>query len=250
MDAGENIIKTALDAYGKVDGLVNVAGILRDRMVFNMTEEEWDAVLTTHLKGTFTTTKFASILFRQQRYGRVVNFSSISGLWGNAGQANYGAAKEGIAGLTRCVARDMGRYGVTCNAIAPLASTRMTQTIPTGQAAAPGRRAANLEFFEDMEVPDNGPQHIAPAVCYLLGDESWNINGQIFHVTGGQIGVLPYLYPPAKFINKDIARYGRWTQAELKELVHPMLISGVRNMAPPPPDLDLPGRPAEAAATA
>jgi len=123
----------------------------------------------------------------------------------------------------------------------------MTQTIPTGQAAAPGRRVSNREYFEDMELPDMSAANIAPAVCYLLSDHAWNVNGQIFHVASGQIGVLPYLYPPAKRINKDIKRYGRWTQAELQELVHPMLISGNRNMAPPPPDLDLPGRPAEVA---
>src|SRR5439155_19525901 len=102
----------------------------RDRMVFNMTPEEWDDVLTVHLKGHYSTIKPASILMRQQRYGRIINFTSVSGLTGNAGQANYGAAKSGIAGLTRVVARDLGRYGVTCNAIAPSAATRMTQSVP------------------------------------------------------------------------------------------------------------------------
>ena len=118
-------------------------------MIFNMTEEEWDAVIDVHLKGHFNTIKPASQLMRQQRYGRIVNFSSISGLRGNSGQANYGAAKAGIAGLTRVVARDLGRYGVTCNAIAPGASTRMVAPGPGHDPPAPrrprhGRQTAQL----------------------------------------------------------------------------------------------------------
>src|SRR5438132_4828938 len=129
VDGGEAIIKTAVDAFGRIDVLVNNAGILRDRMIFNMSEEEWDAVIAVHLKGHYCCTKPASILMRQQRFGRIINFSSGSGLIGNPGQANYGAAKSGIAGFTRVVAKDLGRYGVTCNAIAPGAATRMTTTV-------------------------------------------------------------------------------------------------------------------------
>ena len=110
MSGGENIVQTAVDNFGKLDIVVTCAGILRDRMVFNMTEEEWDDVIAVHLKGTFSVVKNACILFRQQRSGRVITFSSTSGLYGNSGQANYGAAKDGIAGFTRVVARDMGRY--------------------------------------------------------------------------------------------------------------------------------------------
>ncbi len=112
MDGGENIIKTALDNFGRLDIVVAVAGILRDRMLFNMTEEEWDAVIAVHLKGTFTVSKAASILFRQQRSGRIITFSSTSGLYGNSGQANYGAAKDGIAGFTRVVAKELSKYGI------------------------------------------------------------------------------------------------------------------------------------------
>src|SRR3972149_5463175 len=129
VEGGERIIQTALDAFGRLDILVNVAGILRDRMIFNMSEEEWDAVIAVHLKGHYCTTKPAAVIMRQQRYGRIVNFSSGSGLNGNPGQANYGAAKAGIAGFPRVVARDLGRYGVTCNAISPGAATRMTATV-------------------------------------------------------------------------------------------------------------------------
>ena len=119
MSGGERIVQTAIDNFGKLDIVVTCAGILRDRMVFNMTEQEWDDVIAVHLKGTFSVVKHACILFRQQRSGRVITFSSTSGLYGNSGQANYGAAKDGIAGFTRVVARDMGRYGVTANAISP-----------------------------------------------------------------------------------------------------------------------------------
>ena len=115
MQGGENIIQTAIDNFGKLDVVVTCAGILRDRMIFNMSEQEWDDVIAVHLKGTFTIVKHASIIFRQQRSGRIITFSSQSGLVGNSGQANYGAAKSGIAGLTKVLAKDLGRYGVTAN---------------------------------------------------------------------------------------------------------------------------------------
>ena len=126
-EGGENIIKTATDNFGGLDVLVNNAGILRDRMVFNMSPEEWDAVIKVHLYGHFNCTKPACVIMRQQKSGRIINFSSSSGL-GNMGQANYAAAKEGIIGFTRTVARDMGKYGITCNAIRPAAWTRLTNT--------------------------------------------------------------------------------------------------------------------------
>ena len=130
MEGGEKIVQTAVDNFGKLDIVVTCAGILRDRMIFNMSEAEWDDVIAVHLKGTFTVVKNACILMRQQRSGRIITFSSESGLMGNSGQANYGAAKSGIAGFTKVVAKDMGRYGVTVNSIAPRASTRMIADIP------------------------------------------------------------------------------------------------------------------------
>ena len=144
MEGGESIVRTAVDSFGKLDIVVTCAGILRDRMVFNMTEQEWDDVISVHLKGTFTVVKHACILFRQQRSGRIITFSSTSGLYGNSGQANYGAAKDGIAGFTRVVARDMGRYGVTANSIAPSAATRMTVSVPTRPERC-GPNGASLE---------------------------------------------------------------------------------------------------------
>ncbi|HJW70587.1 MAG TPA: SDR family NAD(P)-dependent oxidoreductase, partial [Candidatus Binatia bacterium] len=127
--AAERIIDTAVRKFGAIDILVNNAGILRDRMLFNMTEAEWDAVIAVHLKGTFNCTRHAAARMREQRRGRIVSMSSTSGVFGNSGQANYGAAKDGIAGLTRVVARDLGKYGITVNAVCPGASTRMTQTV-------------------------------------------------------------------------------------------------------------------------
>ena len=159
MQGGEHIIQTAVDNFGKIDILVCVAGILRDRMIFNMTEEEWDDVISVHLKGTFTCVKYATILMRQQRSGRIVCFSSTSGLWGTSGQANYGAAKDGIAGLVRCVSQDMAKYGVTCNAISPHASTRMTQTDEVRQAREIRLARGMVEFEDDDPDPeDPGPR--------------------------------------------------------------------------------------------
>ncbi len=232
-EAAGRIIGQAVEAYGRIDILVNNAGILRDRMVFNMTEEEWDAVIAVHLKGTFNCTRHAAVLMRQQRFGRIINVSSISGLRGNSGQANYGAAKAGIAGFTRVVARDLGRYGVTCNAIAPAALTRMT----AGLAELRAQRGAPVET-PPARLVEMTPEHVAPLVVYLASDEAWNINGKIFHVAGGYIS-LAFEELPRHQITKD----GMWTIEELAELVPRFLMQDVPNPAPPPEDLDIPGRP-------
>jgi NAD(P)-dependent dehydrogenase (short-subunit alcohol dehydrogenase family) len=231
MDGGEAIIKTAVDTFGRLDILVNNAGILRDRMIFNMSEEEWDAVIAVHLKGHFACTKPAAVIMRQQRCGRIINFSSESGLWGNAGQANYGAAKSGIAGFTRVVARDMGRYGVTCNAIAPRAWTRLTATIPQQR---PG--AAPLDAPDTSRLEQLNPEFVSPMVCYLASDAAWNINGQTFLVYAGTVAHLAHPVP-----QRTIFKHGAWTLDELSAMV-PHLLEGARNPAPPPPDLDVPGR--------
>jgi len=247
MEGGESVIRTALDTWGRLDGLINLAAILRDRMIFNLTEEEWDDVIRVDLKGHFTTIKPASVLMRQQRYGRIVNFSSVSGLQGNSGQANYGAAKAGVAGLTRVAARDLGRYGVTVNCIAPGAATRLTATVPQsarelraqrGIAAAggPPQSAANraAEEAAAMRTPDM----VAPMTIYLLLDEAWNINGRIFQVAGGHIGLLADLYPPFR----NIYKHGKWTLDELRMLVPTQLMAGIANPAPPADDIKIPGR--------
>ncbi len=232
-EGGEGIIKTALDSFGRVDVLVNNAGILRDRMIFNMAQQDWDEVMAVHLKGHFNTIKPASVLMRQQRFGRIINFSSESGLWGNAGQANYGAAKSAIAGLTRVVARDLGRYGATCNAIAPRAWTRLTATIPQRQQGTP---AATQGAPAPEGIQQLDPDMVAPMVAYLATDAAWNVNGQIFLVYAGTVAVLHHPVPW-----RTIFKAGLWTLDELSERA-PQLLEGTRNPAPPPEELNVPGR--------
>ena len=241
VEGGDNLIKTALDSFGRLDILINVAGILRDRMIFNMTEEEWDGVIAVHLKGHYCTTKPASVLMRQQRYGRIINFTSGSGLNGNPGQANYGAAKAGIAGFTRVVARDLGRYGVTCNAISPGAQTRMTQSVPDQSRqlrARAGIQGAGQMISQAALPVMRDPEFVAPMTVFLCTDEAWNINGKIFAVSGGTIGLLQEEIPL-----RTITKQGPWTIEELRALVRTRLLAGLQNPAPPPPDLDIPGRP-------
>ncbi len=247
MEGGESVIRTALDTWGRLDGLINLAAILRDRMIFNLTEEEWDDVIRVDLKGHFTTIKPASVIMRQQRYGRIVNFSSVSGLQGNSGQANYGAAKAGVAGLTRVAARDLGRYGVTVNCIAPGAQTRLTATVPQsarelraqrGIAAAGGPPQAAANRAAEEAAAMRTPDMVAPMTIYLLLDEAWNINGRIFQVAGGHIGLLADLYPPFR----NIYKHGKWTLDELRMLVPTQLMAGIPNPAPPADDIKIPGR--------
>ena len=223
MEGGENIVKAALDSFGKLDIVVTPAGILRDRMVFNMTEEEWDAVIAVHLKGTFSVVKHACILFRQQRSGRVITFSSESGLVGNTGQVNYGAAKSGIAGFTKVVARDMGRYGVTANSIAPRAQTRMIATIPDI-----ARQGQEDQLPSEQETMD--PDDIAPFVAYLASDMAANINGQTFLVYGSNITLLSQ---PRRI--RTIFKNGRWTLDEISKLAPTKLTQGLVNPSPAQP---------------
>ena len=145
MKGGQSIVQTALDHFGRVDIVVHNAGILRDRMIFNMTEEEWDSVIDTHLKGCFAVTRAAAPLMREQKWGRIINMTSTSGLVGNVGQANYAAAKLGIVGFTKVVALDMARYNVTANCISPFAWTRMIGTIPDRDGGAEGARREDQE---------------------------------------------------------------------------------------------------------
>ena len=227
MEGGENIIQTAIDQYGKLDIVVTCAGILRDRMIFNMSEQEWDDVIAVHLKGTFTIVKHACILFRQQRSGRVITFSSTSGLYGNSGQANYGAAKDGIAGFTRVVARDMGRYGVTANAIAPSAQTRMIVSVPD--------EARDLRAARGMTGGNAGglrgePDDVAPFTAWLASDESAQVNGHVFYVTAGLVSLLNEP-EPIRTMHKD----GRWTVEEIIKVFPATLGVELHNPAPAPP---------------
>jgi NAD(P)-dependent dehydrogenase (short-subunit alcohol dehydrogenase family) len=230
-EGGERMVRQALDEFGRIDGVVHVAGILRDRMIFNMSREEWDAVLAVHLTGFFNVVKPASVAMRQQRFGRIVGFTSGAGLTGNSGQANYSAAKAGIVGGVRCAARDLGRYGVTANAIAPIAFTRMTQSVPDSarqlRATAGMPQAVRQDhIFEEFRKP----QYIAPMVCYLLTDQAWDVNGKVFHVSGGSVALASEEAP-----FRSIAKAGHWTPQELAALVPTQLMGGVKNPAPPAP---------------
>ncbi len=186
MAGGQAIVKTALDHFGRVDIVVNNAGILRDRMVFNMTEEEWDAVLDTHLKGSFAVTRAVAPLMREQKWGRFINMTSTSGLVGKAGQANYAAAKMGIVGLTRVVALDMARYNVTANCISPFAYTRMIGTIPEETEV----QRAHVEKLKKLS-----PAHIAPLAVFLASEEAKEISGQVFGVRGHEIMLFNHMRP-------------------------------------------------------
>ena len=228
MQGGENIVKTAVDSFGKLDIVVTCAGILRDRMIFNMSEEEWDDVIAVHLKGTFTIVKHACILFRQQRSGKIITFSSETGLVGNSGQANYGAAKSGIAGFTKVVARDMGRYGVTANSIAPRATTRMIGAIPD-TAKEIRERGGVASISGEDQIQNLDPDDVAPFVVYLASEYGTNINGQTFLVAGSNVSLMSQPRP-----QKTIYNEGQWSLEDLAPLARDYLTKGISNPAPAP----------------
>jgi NAD(P)-dependent dehydrogenase (short-subunit alcohol dehydrogenase family) len=208
-DGAERLIRTAIDAFGDLDVLVNNAGILRDRTIANMTEAEWDDVVRVHLKGHFAPLHFAAIHWREKsKAGKevnaaVVNTSSTSGLFNNIGQANYGAAKTGITSLTIIGQKELGRYGVRVNAIAPSAFTRLIATIPG--------RDAPQETQETSEWSPYDPGNIAPFVAYLC-TASCPIRGRVFLVRAGDV----YLFQPFAIVD-EIHKSGQWTIEELQE---------------------------------
>jgi NAD(P)-dependent dehydrogenase (short-subunit alcohol dehydrogenase family) len=181
-EGAQRLVNQAVETFGGLDVLVNNAGILRDRMLANMTEEEWDAVIKVHLKGTFGPSRWAAAYWRERskagetNTGRIINTSSTSGIYGNAGQTNYGAAKAGIAAFTIIAAMELGRYGVTVNAIAPAALTRMTENLGMGQAPE--------EMKEKMS-----PRWIAPIITWLASEESAEVTGRVFDVSGQALSV-------------------------------------------------------------
>ncbi|MDD5039080.1 MAG: SDR family NAD(P)-dependent oxidoreductase [Dehalococcoidales bacterium] len=231
VEGGNNIIKTCIDSFGKIDILVNNAGILRDRMIFNMAPEEWDAVMKVHLYGLFNCTKPAAIFMRQQRYGRIINTSSSSGLQGDAGQSNYGAAKGGVAGFTRVAARDLGRYGITVNCYAPTAATRMTVSPEMQEALQKRVERGEISPEQAAARKPPEPEDNAPIVVYLATDHAANINGQVFYSTGGGVHLCFQPLPPQKSIFKQ----GRWTVDELIRIMPSTLCAGMINPAPPLP---------------
>ena len=181
-EGAQRLVNTAVETFGDLHVLVNNAGILRDRMLTNMTEEEWDAVIKVHLKGTFAPSRWASAYWREQVKagktidGRIINTTSVSGIYGNAGQTNYGAAKAGIASFTNIAALELARYGVTVNAVAPVALTRMTE----GLGSAP-------ETDEEREM--RSPHWIAPIVTWLASAESAGVTGRVFEASGRVLAV-------------------------------------------------------------
>lgn len=194
-EGANKIIQLALDKFGSIDVLVNNAGIIRMQPVYEVTSEDWDAVIKTHLYGTFYCTRSACMAMKQRGYGRIINTSSHTGL-GLQGCATYSAAKEGITGFSRTVARDMAKYGITCNIIRPIAAWRGTDRI-----------------IEQME--NNRPEDVAALVVYLASEASDHINGCIFEVWKGHVGIFIDPPPIEQLLQKD----GRWTPEELARLI-------------------------------
>jgi NAD(P)-dependent dehydrogenase (short-subunit alcohol dehydrogenase family) len=221
-EGARRLVHQGIDAWGRLDILVNNAGILRDKMIFNMEESDWDAVIRVHLKGHFAPTRHACAYWREQSKsgagsigGRIICTSSTSGLLGNAGQSNYGAAKAGIAAFAQIVSMEMRKYGVTCNAIAPAARTRMTEGT-FGEIKAEGP-------FDAW-----APENIAPIVGFLATDQAADITGQVFYTSGG-IVQLYRGWGPVEEIKKD----DRWTVEELVERVPAMFADRPKGYAPP-----------------
>ncbi|MCC6936160.1 MAG: SDR family oxidoreductase [Thermomicrobiales bacterium] len=223
-DAVGEMVQGAIDRYGKLDIVVNVAGILRDRMIFNMDEAEWDAVIAVHLRGTFNTCRHASAHFRERREGgRFINFSSTSA-WGSPGQPNYAAAKYGILGLTAVLANSMNRYGATANAILPYAATRMIDSTPRAEKV----REETGKLPSELAIGSEGdPANVAPMVAYLATDDAQNINGHFFGVGGYGINLYSH-WELGGVLQAD----RRWTVQELIDLF-PKTIG--ENVVPPEP---------------
>lgn len=213
-EGAQRLVQTAIDAFGRLDVLVNNAGFLRDRMIVSTSEEEWDSVIRVHLKGHFATARFAAAYWREQQKAgetvdaRIVNTSSGAGLLGSVGQGTYSAAKAGIAALTLVEAAELARYGVTANAIAPAARTRMTEAVFAETMAAP----------EDGSFDAMAPENVAPLVVWLGSAESAGITGRVFEVEGGILSVADgWQHGPR------VDKGARWDPAEVGPAVRDLL---------------------------
>jgi NAD(P)-dependent dehydrogenase (short-subunit alcohol dehydrogenase family) len=193
MAGGAGLVDQAVKEFGKLDILVNLAGVIRDRMIFNMGEEDWDKVLDSHLKGTFCTSRFASAHMRERRYGRIINFSSNAAL-GSPGQPSYSAAKAGILGLTWSTANGLHRYGITCNAIFPVAATRMTDTIH--------QQSYRITPSTEAQGTPVDPVNVAPIVIYLASDDAAEVTGQVFGSEGYSVTRYYHMSPEKTVYNK------------------------------------------------
>jgi len=233
--AAERLIKACVDNFGKIDILVNSQGILRDRMLHNMSEEEWDQVINVHLKGTFNTCRHALPHMRKQNWGRIINPGSAAWLGFAPGQSNYAAAKGAITSLTKVIAIENGRMGITCNCLVPMAATRMTlnDAVKANFRRQYEEGKITKQVLEDrLNMP--GPEFIAPIVVYLCTDAAANINGLSFRAAGGTVGI--YSAPELiKIIHKDHRKGDKWTLDELEELVPKVLLANYVNPAPPEP---------------
>ena len=197
MDGGKAIVQTAIDAFGRLDILVNNAGILRDKTLLKMDEAMWDGVIAVHLKGTFACTQPAAAFMKEQgEGGRIINTSSTSGLLGNFGQANYGAAKAGIAGFTRVCAIEFAKHGITVNGLVPVAKTRMTEDLPA---------------FSALEGGQLDPAHIAPVMVFLASDLAKDITGKFFLIRGPQISMMEVK------VTDGAEKDGMWTPQEIAD---------------------------------
>ena len=211
-EAANRIVKTALDAFGRIDVVVNNAGILRDRFFFNMSVEEWSAVIAVHLNGSFFVSRAAAPYFKSQGSGRYINMTSTSGLVGNLGQANYSAAKLGIVGLSKSMALDMAKFNVTSNCIAPFAWSRMIGTIP---AETPDQKA-RVEKLKRMETAK-----IAPLAVYLASDRAQDVTGQVFGVRANEI----YLFSQHRPL-RSVHRAEGWTPEAIAAHAMPAMRAG------------------------
>ncbi len=217
VEGGQRILRAALDAFGGCDILVNNAGILRDRTLFKMEEADWDAVIAVHLKGHYCCSRpFANYIRENNRPGcRIVNFSSVSGLFGNFGQSNYGAAKAGIAGFSRVLALELAKYGCTVNTISPGAATRLT--IPLMQGRGEPDRATN---------PAQSPAHIAPVVSWLCSAKGQSFTAQIVNVIGGEVGIMQQPAVIRSFTKGGVV----FTQEDLDHVMPQLLAAREKNV--------------------
>jgi len=208
---GRSIFETAIEAFGAADVLVNNAGILRDRTIFKLEEDDWDAVMAVHLKGHYCCTRpFAQYIRETNRHGgRILNFSSVSGLFGNFGQSNYGAAKGGIAAFSRVLALELAKYGCTVNTISPGAATRLTIPLSEGRGEA-----------LDPDDPTRSPAQLAPVCSWLASEASQEITGQIIHVMRGTVGIMQQ---PAVIRSFDNGGDHLWTLDELDRAMPALL---------------------------
>jgi NAD(P)-dependent dehydrogenase (short-subunit alcohol dehydrogenase family) len=202
---GRRLVDLAVEKFGRLDIVVNAAGILRDRMIFNMTDDDWDAVIRVHLRGHFSTIRPASAYFREQRNPdaqyRIINFTSLAGLQGSPGQPNYSSAKLGIVGLTYSVAQSLAKYGVTANAISPIAATRLTADLP------PEKDIASVSDPEQLSA-----ENIAAIALYLAGERSSWLSGRVISSEGYTVG----LYNNPRAI-EQVTNHARWTPDELAD---------------------------------